>query len=189
MLTGEAFRTALADVLARYRAALADGTDDLGLLLERMEAGDALDSRRTFPGHVTTSAIVLDPSARRVLLVHHRATGRWLQPGGHWEPAPSFAASAQREAEEETGVAGLRPHPWHAANASLPIDVDTHAIPARPSKDEPDHWHFDLRYVFVADDSARLCTQADEVAAAEWRSACELRSICPRVWRRLSLGA
>jgi threonine dehydrogenase-like Zn-dependent dehydrogenase len=31
---------------------------------------------------------------------------------------------------------------------SLPVDIDTHRIPARPARDEPDHWHFDMRFVF-----------------------------------------
>ncbi len=189
MLTGGEFAAALARVVGGYRDAVADGTDDLALLLERMAAGDALDRRTTFPGHVTTSAIVLDSAATSVLLVHHRAAGRWFQPGGHWEPAPSFVASARREAEEETGVTGLSFHPWHAARGGLPIDIDTHAIPARPAKSEPDHFHFDMRFVFVADAATPLAPQADEVAAAEWRPLSTLADICPRVHRRLGLGS
>lgn len=184
-LAGGAFAAELARVVAHYRAAVADASDDLALLLERMAAGDALDSRRTFPGHLTTSAILLDPTGREVLLVHHRATGRWLQPGGHWEPAGDFAASARREAEEETGVAGLALHTWHAARGGLPVDIDTHRIPARPARDEPDHWHFDMRFVFVAPRDGILAAQVEEVAAAAWRPLSDLAAICPRVHRRL----
>ncbi len=185
-LRGGAFAAELARVVAAYRATVADASDDLALLLARMAAGDALDSRRTFPGHLTTSAIVLDPSGETVLLVHHRATGRWLQPGGHWEPAEDFAGSARREAEEETGAAGLVLHGWHAMNGGLPIDIDIHAIPARPAKDEPDHWHFDMRFVFVAPRAAPLSVQVEEVAAAAWRPRADLAAICPRVHRRLA---
>lgn len=184
-LIGGAFAAELARVVAAYRATIADASDDLAFLLERMAAGDALDSRRTFPGHLTTSAIVLDPSGREVLLVHHRATGRWLQPGGHWEPAATFIDSARREAEEETGLAGLALHGWHGSPGGLPIDIDTHAIPARPDKAEPDHWHFDMRFVFVAPRGGVLAAQVEEIVAAAWRPLDDLAAICPRVLRRL----
>lgn len=186
-LEGGAFAAELQRVVAAYRGRIADASDDLALLTARMAAGDRLDDRRTFPGHLTTSAIVLDPPGRHVLLVLHKATGRWLQPGGHWEPAPGFAVSAQREAEEETGAAGLVLHPWHAAHDGLPVDIDTHAIPARPAKGEPDHWHFDMRFVFLAPAQAQLVAQVEEVSAAAWRPVSDLAAICPRVTRRLNL--
>jgi len=34
------------------------------------------------------------------------------------------------------------------------FDCDVHAIPAR--KDEPEHWHYDVRFLFEADDSEPL---------------------------------
>jgi 8-oxo-dGTP pyrophosphatase MutT (NUDIX family) len=163
-MAGPSFRDRLGLVLDAYRARVADDSDDLDLLVARHAAGDALEDRRTLPGHLTTSAIVLDPTGREVLLVFHTALGRWLQPGGHWECAPSFAASALREAMEETGVTELPLHPWHAGH-DLPVDIDTHPIPANARKGEPAHVHFDLRYVFVAPRTSALVPQADEV----WR--------------------
>lgn len=181
-----AFRALLTRTLERYRAEVADETDDLGLLQARLVAGDALEDRRTWPGHVTTSAVVFDPAGREVLLVRHRATGRWLQPGGHWEPGPGFAASAAREAREETGVAELVLHAWHR-DADLPIDIDTHAIPARPARNEPAHHHFDLRFAFVAPRDAALRGQEEEVSGVAWRPLGELEAICPRILARLRL--
>lgn len=181
------FRAMLGATVARYRATVADGTDDLALLLARMAAGDALDDRRTVPGHVTTSAVIVDPGASRTLLVHHRATGRWFQPGGHWEPAARFVDSARREAAEETGATDLALHAWHGAGDDpLPIDIDSHAIPARPSRGEPEHVHFDMRFVFVLPLDAVLRAQEAEVAAVAWRPFDDLAAICPRVHARLA---
>jgi 8-oxo-dGTP pyrophosphatase MutT (NUDIX family) len=180
----DGFRDILSSCVVRYGLEVADETDDLNLLIERIAAGDALDFRRTWPGHVTTSAIVIDPGMTRVLLVLHRATGRWLQPGGHWEDAESFAESAAREAQEETGVARLELHACHP-DPFFPLDIDTHAIPARPAKDEPGHVHFDLRFVFVADPEAALVAQPSEIDAVSWRPFDDLAAICPRVHRRL----
>ncbi len=171
-------------VITRYQSDIADNTDDLALLLARLMAGDDLSSRRTFPGHVTTSAIIVDEALTSTLLILHKASGRWLQPGGHWEASPTFRASALREAQEETGLKQFELHPWHAG-ADNPMDIDTHAIAARPSREEPDHFHFDLRYVYCASMNDDFMAQVDEIDAIQWWPFDALQPICPRVWRRL----
>ncbi|WP_459247410.1 NUDIX domain-containing protein [Streptomyces youssoufiensis] len=40
----------------------------------------------------------------KVLLVHHNRFDKWVPPGGHIEPGESFAGTAVREFEEETGL-------------------------------------------------------------------------------------
>ncbi|MEU0332651.1 NUDIX domain-containing protein [Streptomyces sp. NPDC006193] len=90
-------------------------------------------------GHVTASALVIDPERGRVLLTLHRKLGMWLQMGGHCEPGDAtLAAAALREAAEESGVAGLTLLPGG------PVRLDRHAIPA------PCHWHFDVQYAALA---------------------------------------
>jgi 8-oxo-dGTP pyrophosphatase MutT (NUDIX family) len=92
-------------------------------------------------GHFTGSAIVVDAPARRALLLFHTKHQRWLQPGGHADGDANLAAVALREATEETGIGGLRIDPE-------PVDLDIHAIPARPG--EGPHLHLDARYLVVA---------------------------------------
>ncbi|MEV7434651.1 NUDIX hydrolase [Streptomyces griseoviridis] len=90
-------------------------------------------------GHLTASALVIDPARGRVLLTLHRKLRMWLQMGGHCEPQdPSVAAAALREATEESGVAGLTLLPGG------PVRLDRHAIPA------PCHWHLDVQYAVLA---------------------------------------
>jgi len=97
-------------------------------------------------GHLTGSAWVLSPDHARVLLVHHRKLGRWLQPGGHADGEVALLRVAQREAREESGLANLTV--VAAGLGSLPLDLDVHAIPARD--DEAAHTHYDVRYLLVA---------------------------------------
>ncbi|MFJ9537914.1 NUDIX hydrolase [Streptomyces sp. NPDC101225] len=90
-------------------------------------------------GHITASALVVDPERGRVLLTLHRKLRMWLQMGGHCEPQDSsLAAAALREATEESGVPGLVLLPGG------PVRLDRHPIPA------PCHWHFDVQYAVVA---------------------------------------
>lgn len=90
-------------------------------------------------GHITASALVIDPSRGRVLLTLHKKLRMWLQMGGHCEPQdPSLAAAALREATEESGVTGLSLLPGG------PVRLDRHPIPA------PCHWHFDVQYAVLS---------------------------------------
>ena len=119
-------------------------------------------SRASFePGHFTASAFVLSPCGGRLLLILHSKLDLWLQPGGHIdETDSSLVDAARREAQEETGLRGLRTVP---SGAGL-FDVDIHPIPANRKKAEPAHEHFDLRFLFVSE-SSELRAGSDALAA------------------------
>ena len=102
---------------------------------------DALH-RSCLEGHLTGSAAVIDPSTRQVLLLLHAKVQRWLQPGGHADGDGNLARVALREAEEETGIAGLR---VFTPAVDLDVHVFHNAIAA-----EPDHLHLDVRHLVVA---------------------------------------
>jgi 8-oxo-dGTP pyrophosphatase MutT (NUDIX family) len=105
--------------------------------------------RSRAPFHVTASAIVVRDG--KVLLVKHKALGRWLQPGGHILPGETPWQAARREAEEETGLGGIRP--MDGIDEQRPLDIDLHDIPANPAKGEPAHMHLDLRFLLAAPSS------------------------------------
>ncbi len=109
------------------------------------EHADALE-RSCLAGHFTGSAMVVDASGKRVLLMLHAKLGRWLQPGGHADGDGRLGQVARREASEETGIEGL-------VLIEPSIDLDVHEIPARPG--EPAHLHLDVRYLVRAPAAAR----------------------------------
>jgi 8-oxo-dGTP pyrophosphatase MutT (NUDIX family) len=115
--------------------------------------------RTCVPGHLTGSAWVVSKDGRRVLLTHHRKLDRWLQPGGHADGDMDLARVALREAEEETGLRDL------AVEGGV-FDLDRHSIPARGA--EPEHWHYDVRFVVRAtgDESFVVSEESHDLA---WR--------------------
>lgn len=126
-------------------------------------------SRATLAGHLTASAWVLDRTRMHAVLIHHRKLHRWLQPGGHVDDDDrSFRDAARREVTEETGLA----HFIEPSGDDDLFDVDVHRIPAR--KDEPAHFHYDLRFLFVADVDAKddrvLMINTEESHDCRWFS-------------------
>jgi 8-oxo-dGTP pyrophosphatase MutT (NUDIX family) len=154
--TGEALS------LAAIFAASAEEEKSRELILALLEHTPAPFSRHQFhPGHITCTALVLHPDARRVLLIHHHRHRRWLLPGGHVEERDStLSDAARREAVEETAV--------RIATGSLArlAGMDVHGIPAH--KGEPFHLHHDLIFKLDAESGEIACTEeAPEVAWCE----------------------
>lgn len=131
--------------------------------IELLDDPDAFERRR-LAGHFTASAWLVDRSGLRVLLTHHRKLGRWLQLGGHADGDRDLARAALREAEEESGLSGLRV-------VSGIFDLDRHLIPEH--KGVPAHWHHDVRYVVRAGDGEDFIV-SDESHALAWRDIASL---------------
>lgn len=115
-------------------------------------------SRSLTVGHVTASAWIIDEDCSHTLLLHHGKLHKWLQPGGHVEDDADILAAARREAHEETGLAD-----FHPLSETI-FDVDVHEIPSRPG--EPDHFHYDIRFAFVASRNAPLVVSAESRSLA-----------------------
>jgi 8-oxo-dGTP pyrophosphatase MutT (NUDIX family) len=125
---------------------------------------DALE-RTCQPGHLTASALVIDRTCERALLLNHAKLGRWLQPGGHIEGDASLGLAALREVREETGLRALALHPEV-------IDLDIHRIPARLRSHgavEAEHLHLDVRFLVFALSPEPL-VESDESRGLAWFS-------------------
>jgi 8-oxo-dGTP pyrophosphatase MutT (NUDIX family) len=122
-----------------------------------INAHDNCFSRGCVPGHVTGSAWLVDRAGQRTLLTHHRKLERWLQLGGHSDDDANTLRVALREAQEESGL------PVEPVDDAI-FDIDIHLIPARP--DEPEHYHYDVRFLLRARDEAFVVT--NESKALRW---------------------
>jgi 8-oxo-dGTP pyrophosphatase MutT (NUDIX family) len=127
-------------------------------------------SRSQLPLHFTSSALVVHPASRRVLLRWHVKHDRWLQVGGHGDEGETDPLQiALREAREETGLSDLVPWP----DATL-----RHAVVCyvRPSATEPEHEHADLRY-FLATEHPDAIAPENAQSPLRWLTIGEARDL------------
>lgn len=101
--------------------------------------------RSCTPGHLTASALVVDPSREAVLLTLHPRAGMWVQLGGHCEPGDrSVLDAAAREAREESGIGSLSFDP-------TPLGLDVHPITCSLGIATR---HFDVRFLALSSPGA-----------------------------------
>ncbi len=131
-------RNQLISLLNNYR----DDIETRDRILKFVREHSSCFERQNSYGHITSSSWLLSSDLNRVLLTHHRKLDKWLQPGGHCDGESDVPASALREAVEESGI-----EQWDFLSADI-FDLDIHLIPAR--KNDPEHFHFDVRFAFRA---------------------------------------
>lgn len=128
-------------------------------VVEFLKKETNLFGRDSKVGHITCSSWVLDYSRTHVLLIYHQRLKRWIQPGGHIEPFETPRQGALREAEEESGIVGLKLLDQQLFHVNILNFPD--------GKDGPGHSHFDLRYLIQAPNGASL-DASEEVGGAKW---------------------
>jgi len=119
-------------------------------------------------GHLTASAWVVNEDSSKILLTHHKKFKMWVQIGGHIEENDnSIAESSARELAEESGLVIFK-----ILQPAI-FDIDVHKIPSN-HKGFPEHFHFDIRFLFEADDKAILSHQIEESNGVKWVSIDEI---------------
>jgi 8-oxo-dGTP pyrophosphatase MutT (NUDIX family) len=135
-------RTPLLNLLQTYHSFFPEEKKHLNQIREFILSTPHCFKRSHLAGHITGSAWIVDPTGKKTLLTHHKKLGKWLQLGGHADGNSDVLGVALREATEESGLTRIEP-------VSREIfDVDIHPIPAR--KNEPEHFHYDIRFAMQA---------------------------------------
>ena len=166
----------LAAQLADYQQRWPNETAIVQAFLDLLQDPQDTFLRERLAGHFTGGAWLVSADGCRILMTHHRKLGRWLQLGGHADGDQDLARVALREAEEESGLSGLRLEPGI-------FDLDRHRIPEH--KDVPAHWHYDVRYVVRAGDSEAFVVSEESLELA-WRPVAEIASEEDESMRRMA---
>ncbi|MGJ8645025.1 MAG: NUDIX hydrolase [Luteolibacter sp.] len=152
-------RKSLLEQLYEYASRYPEEAGVTDRFIEFVESASACFERGLAVGHITGSAWVVNADGSEVLLTHHAKLDRWLQLGGHADGESDVFAVAVKEAEEESGLENF------VQVGEGIFDIDIHPIPAR--KGEPEHLHYDVRYVLRPGGSMEF-TVSDESHDLRW---------------------
>ena len=59
-------------------------------------------------------------------------------------------------------------------NELIPIDIDTHIISYNERLNLPEHYHFDIRYLFMINKISEISIDLEELSSYKWISVDEL---------------
>lgn len=135
--------------------------DNKEALEQFLNSGEDLYSRQNEWGHFTGSAWIVNKDMSKVLLILHGKYKIWVSPGGHVDPGETPFEASLRETQEEVGI------PCSPLMYAI-FDIGVHRIPFSAKKNEPEHWHADVRYLAFADENSVLNLNEDECDGVRW---------------------
>lgn len=126
-------------------------------VLNYLENNTNCYSRTNLSGHVTAGGLVVDGKGN-VLLNHHKLSGLWFQFGGHCDGESDCINVAKREIFEESGI-----QDYELISNGI-YDVDVQKIEYNAKKNEPEHFHYDINFLFlVKDKSFEISNESTEI--------------------------
>lgn len=137
---------------------------DKALFLHLLKSGGDLSRRDNLSAHLTASAWVVTPDRQKILMAFHNLYNSWAWLGGHADGCWDLLGVARREAEEESGISGLRTVTEDIFSLEI-LTVNGHE---KKGRYVPSHLHLNLTYLFEADPSAPLRVKPDENSGVGW---------------------
>lgn len=168
----------LARQLAEYRPVNEQEARDRELMLSFLETGEHPFERLNRTAHFTASAWVTNRQHDRVLMIWHNIYRSWAWTGGHADGEVDLCAVARREVCEESGLSSLR------LLQEGPISLEILTVDGHEKRGEyvSSHLHYNLAYLFEADDTQPLRIKPDENSGARWFSPVEAIAACTEPW-------
>ena len=172
----------------------ADMRNELSAYLERNPATESsvvlkdlislngdLFARGDSRAHVTASAWIINEDGTHALLIEHAKYLKFCPPGGHVDAGETALQACLREVGEEVGLFLMK------LIFDGIFDIDIHRIPASKKKNEPEHWHIDVRYAFRANKDEGVKLNLDECLSYKWQPIVELAKLEDKSVARLAL--
>lgn len=119
--------------------------------------------RESCEGHMSSTGFVINHEHTKVLMAFHNIYQSYSWTGGHNDGDPDFKGVAEKEVREETGLANVKRISNLISLDDLP--VETHI---KKGVEVKEHRHFNLTYLFEADENAAVSIKEDENSAIKW---------------------
>lgn len=150
-------------LIKEYKPLNVQEKTDKTAMLQFIENNKDYLTRENLTGHFTASAIIVNETYDKVLFIHHNIYNAWGWTGGHNDGDEDVLKVAIKEAKEETGLESFLVH-----EQILGIDTIYVMNHVRRRTFVPDHLHFNVTYLVVANDLDPIQINEDENSDIKW---------------------
>ena len=160
------------EMLKKYIPFNKQEKEDIALIVKAEEIfGDILTRKNKFC-HLTSSAFIINKNHTKVLCIYHNIYKSWSWVGGHADGDDDMLYVAEKETREETSLKKFN------VLSQMPISVEILTVKSHVRKGEyvPAHQHFNITYLFEADENDAIHILEDENSNIGWLTFEELIS-------------
>ena len=164
--------TKIIEILKGYVPYNEQEKNDIDIMVKSQNIFEDILTRDNEFCHLTASGFVINKPHTKVLCVFHNIYKSWSWVGGHADGDDDMLYVAQKEIKEETSLKNFTP--LHKTPISVEIlPVSSHM---RKGKYVPAHLHFNITYLFEADENDAVHILEDENSGIGWLTFEELLS-------------
>ena len=138
--------------------------NDKEVMLEFIKNNEDVLTRNNKIAHFTTSAWIVNEHKDKVLMIYHNIYDSWAWVGGHADGDEDLFHVVKKEIEEETGLTKIKPLQDKIYGLNI-VTVDNHI---KRGKEVNSHLHFDIEYVFEANEEDIVRIKEDENSGVKW---------------------
>lgn len=136
------------------------------IILEFLQQNERAFSRENSLAHMTTSAWIVNKERTKVLMAYHNIYDSWGWLGGHADGDEDLLRVIRKEVDEESGLTNLR----LLRDGIYGINILTVFPHYKRGKYVNAHLHFDVEYLFEADEADAVRMKPDENSGVGWVS-------------------
>ena len=114
--------------------------------------------------HFTASNWIVNKERTKILMAYHNIYHSWAWTGGHADGEEDLLLVARKEAEEETGLKGLK----LLSDGIYAIEILTVNSHKKRGQFISSHLHLDCCFLWEADENDFIRMKADENSGVEW---------------------
>lgn len=148
------------------------------LMLKALSSCPDILTRENETAHFTASAWVRNKDRDKVLMLYHNIYHSWSWAGGHADGEEDLFQTACREVREETGIQAIKPAFPGIFSLEI-LTVDGHEKRGRYVSS---HLHYNVTYLFEADEKEELSVKPDENSSVKWIAAKDLEKEVAEEW-------
>ena len=137
---------------------------DKEVILNYMDSHKDCLTREDKIAHFTTSAWIINKDKTKVLMIYHNIYDSWAWVGGHADGDSDLLHVIKKEIEEETGITKLK----QLYDGIYGLNIVTVEAHKKRGKQVNAHLHFDIEYLFEADENDKLRIKEDENSNVGW---------------------